>query len=278
MTIFNKVRIITFFLLFFSMLPINTVKAQTPPYNNVTLKMYELSSADGAIINPQNPCRVSPLETRYGCTADSNRSYPFPSNPYSLGMENALLNNTQQGYLHNLVPTEIAMTVVSRPGEPKPLACVKAQAIAARTYAYYQIFDGEVMTNSASHQVYIPYRYDQLNTAQKQRVNEAVQDVFYMTQPNNTDPIISFFGADNDDTTTANSNNVAYLISVYDPISHLGTDEGTFNGGMSSRGACRWAYGHTSSRGPVVPDHPNYPHDNYNDANNPNGVGDFWSV
>ncbi|MEZ4712193.1 MAG: hypothetical protein R3A44_33705 [Caldilineaceae bacterium] len=40
---------------------------------------------------------------------------------------------------------------------------------------------------------------------------------------------------------------------------------------MSSKGASRWSYGHTSSRGPVASDHPYYPHD---DGNN----GDFWSV
>ena len=123
------------------------------------------------------------------------------------------------------------------------------------------------------------------------------------THDESINPIAAFFGADNLVTTThgtpegftlaATTN---YLTSVDDPINAaygcwLGDsnsdgvanhpDEfpnsnahiacGTPFGGMSSKGASRWSFGHTSSRGPVPSSHPNYPHDD-------SSLGDFWSV
>jgi hypothetical protein len=62
-----------------------------------------------------------------------------------------------------------------------------------------------------------------------------------------------------------------YLQSVVDPVS---APEGSLDGhgrGMASKGASRWAFGHISSRGPVLLGDPLYPHDNQ-------GNGDFWGA
>jgi len=172
------------------------------------------------------------------------------------------------------VPQEIAIEVSSQ--DNKALSTLKAQAIAARTFAYNQTYDPSNPTetlridNSALKQVYIPYRYDDLTPAQQERVDEAVRAMRYMTLPGERLPIRAHYGADNDAWTTQGSE--SYLQRVYDPINAAyGTDSGTSYGGMSSRGSSRWGFGHTSSRGPVAPDTPNYPHDS-------NGDGDLWNV
>jgi len=165
-----------------------------------------------------------------------------------------------------LCTEEVAITMSSRGN--KPLPTVKAQAIAARTYVYFR--HGLTINNSTQYQVFVPYYFDTLTSAQQQRVDEAVSDVWYMTLPNSTDPIDALYGADNGATTLQGS--TSYLKSVPDPISAAyGSPNGTLNGGMSSRGASRWGFGHTSSRGPDYETSPNYPHDS-------NGDGDFWSV
>jgi hypothetical protein len=91
-----------------------------------------------------------------------------------------------------------------------------------------------------------------------------------MSESGNANPIEALFGADNPGVTSPG--NRPYLKSVTDPISQpYGVTDGTLLGGMSSKGASRWSFGHTSSKGAVGTTHPNYPHD-------VDGNGDFWSV
>lgn len=239
------------------------VKAQ--PYTLITLTMYHLDNFGGKV----NTCVPGPFEIRFGCTNNSSKPYPFSATEITIGMEGHLVNGKQQGYLHNVTPTEIALSVSSQGN--KPLASVKAQAIAARTFAFYHISLGANIDNAAtSYQVYVPFRYDDAPNAQKQRVDEAVSEILYLVTPTTLDPILAHFGADNDEYTTQGA--ASYLKRIYDPISALiGSDVGTSHGGMSSNGASRWGFGHESNRGPVSPDNSNYPGDN-------KGDGNFWSV
>jgi hypothetical protein len=156
----------------------------TPP-SQITINMHVLRQSDGAIDPslPDTRCySVASNRTRYGCTffeGDVNRPYPFSTDAITIGIEDHQYNNTQQGYLHNVTPIEVAIGVASQGN--KPLSCVQAQAIAARTYAYYHIDQGSSLNNSADYQVYVPYQYHSLTSAQQQWVDEAMSGLFYMT-------------------------------------------------------------------------------------------------
>jgi len=247
------------------------VSAFTPP-TRITVRMFRLDPATGAKYQPEELCSNGNIH--WGCTAKTNdpqHAYPFSSNPVTVDIEGNDPGDPQQGvdynrYLRDVVPEEVAITVSSRGN--KPLSTVKAQAIAARTYVYFR--QGLTINNSAQYQVFVPYYYDTLTAAQQQRVDEAMNDVWYISLPNSTDPIDALYGADNGAATSQGY--TFYLKSVADPISAAyGQTIGTENGGMSSRGASRWGFGHTSSRGPDYETSSNYPHDS-------NGDGDFWSV
>ena len=200
------------------------------------------------------------------CSPETTKSYPFniPTVTVSIEGNSSVPYNR---YLRDVVPEELGIKKASQGNVP--LSSVKAQAIAARTYAYWRT-EYDYLDNSASRQVFVPYYYDTLNTEQQQRVDEAVGDIWYMTLPGSTDPIDALYGADNGATTSPGYR--SYLKSISDTISvAYGQPVGTGNGGMSSKGASRWGFGHTSSRGPVAVSGLNYPHDS-------DGLGDFWSV
>jgi len=94
--------------------------------------------------------------------------------------------------------------------------------------------------------------------------------VYYMSYYDSDAPIAALYGSDNGAQTSQGG--YPYLMSVPDPISAAyGSSFGTENGGMSSRGASRWGFGHTSSWGPDYEGSAYYPHDK-------NGDGAFWSV
>jgi hypothetical protein len=109
----------------------------------------------------------------------------------------------------------------------KPLAGGKAQAIAARTYVFQRIHDGYTVDNSNTFHVFVPYSYEALLTqeAQRERLLAALQERSYLTPPDSTLPIASFYGADNRDYTTdgrpegTTINAQNYLQQVWDPIS-----------------------------------------------------------
>ncbi|MBX3656781.1 MAG: hypothetical protein KF686_21620, partial [Ramlibacter sp.] len=173
-------------------------------------------------------------------------------------------------YLWDVVPQELDMN--GSQGN-KPLAAVKAQMIAARTYIYQRltyIDQYGTPNNSTQFHVFLPYRYQALTPPQRVRVQAAALERLYLSEANSTYPLEALYGADNPADTVAG--NRPYLQSVPDPISAAyGTVNGTGNGGMSSKGISRWAFGHTSSRGPVAVGQPTYPHDD-------GGNGDFWPV
>lgn len=255
----------------------------TPP-TQVTLTMYALDQF-GRIVQAATPCQLN--DVRYGCTyfdggilgKSPQKPYPFTTPvTITIGMENQVVNGIQQGYVHNVISQEML--------EGSPLASYTAQAITARTYAYYQTQPAtpggpyKTINNSGSgggglagYQVYLPYRFDGLGeglgatikAARQAIVNNAVTQPgpLYMVFENLApQPIFASFGADNCSMTqqgTVQGVLAGYLYPVYDPIS-LKTEEidpnpphcqnstyGTPNGGMGSNGASRWGLGNTSA-------------------------------
>lgn len=269
-------KIKNIFLLLVLLLAIEAIKATytsafTPP-TQITLQMFRLDPATGAKYQPEEWCSNGNIH--WGCTAvpnDPQYAYPFSSNPVTVDIDGNDPGDPQHGidynrYLRDVTPVEVAIAVASR--NNKPLSTVKAQAIATRTYTYFH--HGQIINNSNQYQVFVPYSFDRLTLPQQQRVNEAVHDVWYMSLSNSTDAIAALYGADNGAITSQGA--LPYLKSVPDPISaDYGSANGTLNGGMSSRGASRWGFGHTSSLGPDYETSSYYPHD-------VNGNGDLWSV
>lgn len=203
----------------------------TPP-TQVTLQIYPLNRLNGAIAG--GLCQAN--DTRYGCTyyeGDSSRGYPFGSqNPATISIESGT-----QGYLRNVVPQELD------PGHAA--SSVRAQAIVARTYAYWQIGGGNTLNNSAQFQVYIPYRYDALSATGKTVVDQAVAGQVHLSLPGSDSPIAAYF-SDNTDVWT-DQGGTSYLKSVYDPISRAeGYDNPNHElGGMGQKAAGRWGAGRT---------------------------------
>ena len=75
----------------------------------------------------------SPGDISYGCTAISSRSYPYSANPVTIPIET--------DYLLDVVPKEVSVEAFH------PTA-IQAQAIAARSYAYWHIRQGSTINNS----------------------------------------------------------------------------------------------------------------------------------
>jgi hypothetical protein len=254
--------------------------ASFTPAPMITVEMWQLDDEGHA--TAMHCSQDAGAKYRWGCTAYCNNSSNCPQTTYvayPFSGENATVDIEGTGcapgsspyncYLRDVVPVEVAIKVSSR--NNKPLAVVEAQAIAARTYTYHRTWSRD---NSTNYHVFVPYYFDSLTTLQQGRVNEAMARVYYMSDywAFNDQPIAAYYGADNDATTTAGSE--PYLVSVEDRISAAhGADVGAGYGGMSQRGASRWAFGHTSSWGPAPVGHPNYPRDTYL-----SGYGNFWSV
>lgn len=241
------------------------------PPTQIPLEMFELEES-----GKKTPNRCSSNSTKWGCTAycgiqfpgtcatGTAKSYPFGnSSTITIGIENHLQNGVQQGYLHNVVPSEM------NPQNRNAVA-VKAQAIAARTYAYFEITyptcsDGvTTINNSTEDQVYIPYMYDaQPTNAHKTVVDQAVAQRYYMSysEPINacgttiaTDqPIFSEFSADVYLATLDHpeQNKYPYMQGVPDPISSHpevpGLAADSHHRGLSQNGASRWANGNLTS-------------------------------
>ncbi len=156
------------------------VQATFVPLTSVTVHMYRLNP-DGSLPPSNQRVSCSTGDQHWGCTAmtnDPQHAYPFSSNPVTVDIEGNDPGDPQHGvdynrYLRDVVPEEVAITVSSRGN--KPLSTVKAQAIAARTYVYFR--HSSTINNSAQYQVFVPYYYDTLTSAQQQRVDEAVSDV-----------------------------------------------------------------------------------------------------
>ncbi|MCB0047138.1 MAG: hypothetical protein KDD92_17065 [Caldilineaceae bacterium] len=259
--------------------------------------MYRLEDSGTKFIDPRTEqfvlCdrNMADIAKSYGCTAQPgltdtiNYDYPFNSSTITIGVESDVHQvptvnqpggipfnrNVQLGYLHNVVTQELGVQIKGSDTLPDdgyvPHSAIEAQAIASRTFIYhrdhYRDQYGGVIDNSNAYQVFIPYTYDLLDANSREDVDLGIAQRFYMTESVSSYPLDAQYGADNDgDTTTGNPTligSINYLSSVQDPISaHQGTDFGTDRGGMASRGARRWSYGHQSWT--------------------PTEGGDFWSV
>ncbi|MBI5564579.1 MAG: hypothetical protein HY870_06780 [Chloroflexi bacterium] len=225
-----------------------SVRAYTPPAT-VTVTMYRLISPSGALYQPLQLCSTG--NTEFGCTAVSSRAYPYANNnPVTLPIE--------ADYLLDVVPQEL--------GTYYDPTALQAQAIAARTYAYWHIRDGSAINNSVAFQAFIPYRFESLNpaadpdnasdpcistnlNADQQLVCNAVALRYYVSYevpPDNDIPAFTEFSSDVVGRTASGSQ--SYLRAVDDPISAAcdANNYGHYRG-MSQEGASRWARGHQCS-------------------------------
>jgi len=149
----------------------------------ITVTMYTLNQKGGIDWTQEvTLCQIT--DDRYGCTAfpgeGTEYPYPYATNPVTVSIE--------ADYLLDVVPREMG------PSGHHPLA-LRAQAIAARTYAYCAIHAWEQqgeggnywgnclreINNSNSFQVFIPYHFDTLTQADQQAVQNAVAEVAYLT-------------------------------------------------------------------------------------------------
>jgi len=241
-------------------------------FSDITVQMYALDPDSGAILDTEDPsCRVDDPSTpqneaddRYGCTAfdrdhyppDQVRPYPYAINSATVGIEG--------DYLLDVVPREMG------PSGHHPLA-LRAQAIVARTYAYCAIHAWEQpgggegdpywgnclreINNSNSFQVFVPYHFDTLTSADQQAVQDAVAEVAHLIDAEETErgAIFAEFSADAYLRTAAGDYD--YLRSVEDPISYdpaipgIISATGAHQRGMSQNGANRWAWGNSSRLG-----------------------------
>lgn len=223
--------------------------AYSPP-SQITVWMYRLTGAGG--IQPP-PTLCSSGDASFGCTAfagDSNHAYPYSTNPVTIPIET--------DYLLDVVPQEMGTYY-------HPVA-LQAQAIAARSYAYWHIHQGSTINNSTQFQAFIPYKFESLppvtfpnnpgdpcasnNLNNNQRIIcGAVAPrhyISYGTYPNDDLPAFTEFSADVWGRTDPGSQ--PYLVAVDDPIS-TGCDANNFGHGrgMSQEGASRWARGNRCS-------------------------------
>jgi hypothetical protein len=181
----------------------------------------------------------------FGCTAfpgDVNRSYPFATAHPTVLIEGTAVNNR---YLRDVIPQETGPAAYHE-------TALRAQAIAARTYAYWFVQHpmstnpAYHINNSAAKQVFVPYKFDTLTTGQQTIVNNALQDRYYLSQASDDNPIFSEFFADIPLRTITNTG-YSYLVQVEDPInSHPDVVQDGHGHGLSQKGASRWVRGNLS--------------------------------
>jgi hypothetical protein len=156
------------------------------------------------------------------------------------------------------------------PAETSPAlfhpTAVGAQAIAARTYAYWHIKTDDVtpgsINNSSAYQVFVPYRYDTFAQGERASVDAALQGRYYLSNISDytvnlyghtvnltaEDPIFAEFFADRP-LETLNNPPHPNLVGVADPISsHPDVPYDGHGHGLSQNGAGRWARGSSSYR------------------------------
>jgi hypothetical protein len=223
----------------------------TPP-SEITVKMYLLENS-GDKVQPEQTCQYGDLE--FGCTASSSiGSYPFEEDIVTVLLEGEAANDR---YLLDVVPREMS------PSTHLP-AAIQAQAVAARTFAYWNVrFDSVIpgaIDNSNAYQVFVPYTYDLFSPSEKAIIDAAVDNRYYMSNknaysismygytvaPTAEDPIFAQYFADVPLQTNAGKP-FPYFESVPDPISfHPDVDLIGHGVGMSQNGAGRWARGSSS--------------------------------
>lgn len=206
-------------------------------------------------------CRteVSPVGTP--CTQSRKEPYPYNSNPVLVSIEN--------DYLLDVVPAETS------PSQGFRLTMLKAQAIAARSYAYFFEDNNLDLENHANHQTFIPYQFDrlgyfitfepapcepglsQLNQFQ-QTICGAVASRRYISYNWGGSgaelPTFAEYTADVRNRTLDGDPLYPYLLSVDDPISsHPDIILLGHGHGLSQKGASRWEYGNLSFYGSLDP-------------------------
>jgi len=216
----------------------------TPP-TSITVTMYQLDPDDGD--NTYIPCSFGNAE--FGCTADPDHPYPYTSNRITVPIET--------DYLLDVVPCE--MDPYNFPNLP----ALQAQAIAARTYAYWHIKEQHTINNSRDFQVFVPYKFDTLPPSHQTltwlAVDPTAEPKRYLSRPDEITPtFIMYF--DDIPGRTKRDPNTAHLWDVPDPISTAcDAYTRTVNGyGMSQRDANRWVRGQQCSYdgATVVPGNP----------------------
>ena len=220
--------------------------------------MYRLESSGALWVNPATGAYhlCSSNDTYYGCTAfvgNPSYSYPYGTNPVTIPIET--------DYLLDVVPQEVSVEAFH------PTA-IQAQAIAARSYAYWHIRQGSTINNSTQFQVFVPYAFEALPSAaspnfpnnpsnpcastnlnaDQRIVCNAVAPrhyIAYGAYPNDDLPAFTEYFADIRNRTV--SGGQPYLIAVDDPISsHSDIVNDGHGRGMSQKGASRWARGNLS--------------------------------
>jgi len=212
----------------------------TPP-SWITVTMFRLEQ-DGT--NTYVPCSFR--DTAFGCTADSNYPYPHATNIATVPIET--------DYLLDVVPQET-------PPDDYHSTAVQAEAIAARTYAYWHIRNGSTINNSTDFQVFVPYKFENLytpnfpdnpsnpcassnlNTNQRNTCAAVAPQDYLSSSSNDLPAFVQYF--DDVLNRTETDTGTLHLRAVDDPIS---TGCGATNSighhyGLSQHGASRWARG-----------------------------------
>lgn len=135
--IFSRLRnLVVIFAIVQQLLVTHAVEAFAPP-SNIVVKMYHLTNLGE---KTRDLCLVGDTEYYFGCAAEGQGGYPYNANPMTLSFE--------KDYLLDVVPRELPNYYDS--------VAIQAQAVAARTYAYWHINQGSPIDNSNSYQVFAP--------------------------------------------------------------------------------------------------------------------------
>ncbi len=249
-------------------LPETSRSASAPDFvvpTDLFIEVYPLTSngnrrEDAGLCTPQSTqwgCTAFCNETGMGCAAPTSRVVPYPYN------QNPLDIPFEEDYLLDVVPQEM--------GDWYDTGALYAQAVAARTYAFYFAANPPTTlayNNSISFQAFIPLKfeairyflypnnfeiwdnactgdYGDLNPGQK-KICDATANVTYLAY-NGASPIVAMFAADAYARTIDNGT-TPYLRGVPDPISTAcdARDLGHYRG-MSQYGAGRWIRAHECS-------------------------------
>ena len=76
------------------------------PPTAITVEMYQLREGTGENLGILCTKYDTSVAKSFGCTADSTKPYPFDTAVITIGIESHIQNGIQQGYLHNVVPSE----------------------------------------------------------------------------------------------------------------------------------------------------------------------------
>lgn len=257
---------------------------RVPPPSTIRVMMYQLNE-NGSIFAPggtPHACATPANRTEWGCTAFHEGSTPVVTLvPYPYGNTPAPQVSFETDYLKNVVPQEMA--------GGSPQTALRAQAVAARSYAMYQTGIGGEFNNSASRQVFVPYRFELLRveggdpghnptttptpnvnncttipdsgvTRYQRNVCEALSHTrgVYVSPSDRDAPVMTEFSSDVKARTTPGA--TPHLVSVDNPISTACDAQNVGHGrGMSQKGAMRWARGHECSYDNATPASGNRP-------------------